>query len=95
MSLEAIAALLGHRSMRMTLTYARISDRTVADEYLRVTEAVEAGYRNTEPMPAEVEGPNMRRLAADHRRPASSTPSTPATEPCFHSPAQAQSGSPV
>ena len=30
MSLEAIAVLLGHRSMRMTLTYARISDRTVA-----------------------------------------------------------------
>jgi len=68
MSLEAIAALLGHRSMRMTLTYARISDRTVADEYFRVTEAVEAGYRTTEPMPADVEGPNMRRLAADHRR---------------------------
>jgi len=37
MSLEAIAALLGHRSMRMTLTYARISDRTVAAEYFRVT----------------------------------------------------------
>jgi integrase len=68
MSLEAIAALLGHRSMRMTLTYARISDRTVADEYFRVTEAVEAGYRNTEPIAADVEGPNMRRLAADHRR---------------------------
>ena len=31
MSLEAIAALLGHRSMDMTLTYARISDDTVAD----------------------------------------------------------------
>jgi hypothetical protein len=68
MSLEAIAALLGHRSMRMTLTYARISDRTVADEYFRVTEAVEAAYQDPEPIPAEVEGPNMRRLAADHRR---------------------------
>jgi integrase len=68
MSLEAIAALLGHRSMRMTLTYARISDRTVADEYFRVTEAVEASYRQAEPLPADVEGPNMRRLAADHRR---------------------------
>jgi integrase len=45
MSLEAIAALLGHRSMDMTLTYARISDRTVADEYFKVTEAVEANYR--------------------------------------------------
>ena len=68
MSLEAIAALLGHRSMRMTLTYARISDRTVADEYFRVTEAVEESYRNATPIPADVDGPNMRRLAADHRR---------------------------
>jgi integrase len=68
MSLEAIAALLGHRSMRMTLTYARISDRTVADEYFRVTQAVEASYANTEPITADATGPNMRRLAADHRR---------------------------
>ena len=44
MSLEAIAALLGHRSMDMTLTYARISDETVADAYFKVTEAVEAQY---------------------------------------------------
>jgi hypothetical protein len=42
--LEAIAALLGHRSMDMTLTYARISDRTVADAYFKVTAAVEAEY---------------------------------------------------
>jgi integrase len=68
MSLEAIAALLGHRSMRMTLTYARISDRTVADEYFRVTEAVEAAYSTARPMAADVEAPNLRRLAADHRR---------------------------
>lgn len=68
MSLEAIAALLGHRSMRMTLTYARISDRTIADEYFRVTQAVEDGYRTAQPLPAEATGPNMRRLAADHRR---------------------------
>jgi len=68
MSLEAIAALLGHRTMRMTLVYARISDRTVADEYFRVTEAVEASYHTSEPLPATVEGSNMRRLAADHRR---------------------------
>jgi site-specific recombinase XerD len=44
MSLEAIAALLGHRSMDMTLIYARISDDTVADAYFKVTEAVEAQY---------------------------------------------------
>ncbi|MFD7409824.1 hypothetical protein ACFV7R_46245 [Streptomyces sp. NPDC059866] len=30
MSLEAIAALLGHRSLSMTRVYARIADRTVA-----------------------------------------------------------------
>jgi integrase len=68
MSLEAIAALLGHRSMDMTLTYARISDRTVAEEYFKVTEAVEANYRRTGPLPAGVEGANMAKLAADHRR---------------------------
>ena len=44
MSLEAIAALLGHRSMDMTLTYPRISDDTVADAYFKVTDAVEAQY---------------------------------------------------
>ncbi len=33
MSLEAIAALLGHHSLSMTMTYARIADHTVADEY--------------------------------------------------------------
>jgi integrase len=33
MRLEAVAALLGHRSLAMTMTYARIADRTVAEEY--------------------------------------------------------------
>jgi len=68
MSLEAVAAMLGHRSMDMTLTYARISDRTVAEEYFKVTKAVEAGIRGNEPLPAHIGGPNMARLAADHRR---------------------------
>jgi hypothetical protein len=67
-SLEAIAALLGHRSMRMTLTSARISDRTVADDYFRVTQPLEAAYSTAQPTAADVEVPNMRRLAADHRR---------------------------
>jgi integrase len=48
MSLEAIAALLGHRSMRMTLVYARIADHTVADQYYAATEQVEALY--TQPL---------------------------------------------
>ena len=33
MSMEAIAALLGHRSLDMTRRYARISNRVVANEY--------------------------------------------------------------
>ncbi len=44
MSLEAIAALLGHKSMRMTMVYAKIANRTVADEYFNVSEKVEALY---------------------------------------------------
>ncbi|HMK62025.1 MAG TPA: tyrosine-type recombinase/integrase [Acidimicrobiales bacterium] len=68
MSLEAIAAMLGHRSMDMTLTYARISDRTVAEEYFKVTKAVEAGMVRGEPLPAHIGGPNMAKLAADHHR---------------------------
>lgn len=67
MSLEAIAALLGHRSMKMTLTYARITDRTVADEYFRVTAAVEAN-RYGNPLPANTAGEIMNRVAADHHR---------------------------
>lgn len=69
MSLEAIAALLGHRSMRMTLTYARISDRTVADEYFKVTDAVEARYNGNDPLPVGIDTDRTRRAAADaHRR---------------------------
>jgi integrase len=44
MSLEAIAAMLGHKTLRMTLVYARIADRTVADAYDRVTNEVDALY---------------------------------------------------
>jgi site-specific recombinase XerD len=49
MSLEAIAAMLGHRSMRMTLVYARIADRTVADQYFAAANAVDQLY--TQPTP--------------------------------------------
>ena len=44
MRLEAIAALLGHRSMEMTLIYARIADRVVADEYAAVNAQIDALY---------------------------------------------------
>jgi integrase len=67
MSLEAIAALLGHRSMYMTMHYARIADRTVADEYFAVSEKVEALYHKA-PLAADAEGPNMRRLRKEHHR---------------------------
>ncbi|RZL70655.1 MAG: site-specific integrase, partial [Rhodococcus sp. (in: high G+C Gram-positive bacteria)] len=69
MSLEAVAALLGHSSLSMTLTYARISDRTVADEYFAVTTQIEALYAKTEvSLPAATEGPNMRRLRGESTR---------------------------
>lgn len=66
MRLEAVAAMLGHRSLKMTLVYARIANRTVADEYHAVSQQVDALYDDT--MPANLEGPNMRRLRADHHR---------------------------
>src|SRR5207237_5398552 len=65
MSLEAIAALLGHRSMRMTMVYARIANRTVADEYFSVSEKVEALYDAPKELPAGAEGTEMRRLRSE------------------------------
>jgi integrase len=69
MSLEAIAALLGHRSLAMTRVYARIADRTVADEYFAVSEKVEALYDAPRQLPAEAEGSEMAKLRREmHRR---------------------------
>jgi hypothetical protein len=69
MSLEAIAALLGHRSMRMTMVYARIADRTVAEEYFTVSEKVEAIYNAPRQLPAEAEGSEMAKLRREmHQR---------------------------
>ena len=68
MSLEAIAALLGHRSLDMTMTYARIADRTVADEYFSVSAKVEALYDQPRRLPADAEGPAMARLRREHHR---------------------------
>lgn len=65
MRLEAIAALLGHRSMEMTLTYARIADRVVADEYEAVSAQVDALYNTagiSGALPAEIETAAMTRL---------------------------------
>jgi site-specific recombinase XerD len=68
MSLEAIAAMLGHRSMDMTLRYAKIAARTVADEYFAVTDQVDALYATGEPLPADAIGPKMARLRREHHR---------------------------
>ena len=69
MSLEALAALLGHRSLRMTLVYARIADRTVADEYFKVSEKVEALYDQPKALPADAEGAEMLKLRREmHQR---------------------------
>ncbi|MEU3458294.1 tyrosine-type recombinase/integrase [Micromonospora sp. NPDC006766] len=68
MSLEAIAALLGHRSLDMTLRYAKIANRTVADEYFAVTEKVESLYQQGKPLPADAIGPKMARLRREHHR---------------------------
>lgn len=70
MSLEAIAALLGHKSMTMTMVYARISDRTVAEEYFNVTDKVQALYHQpgNASLPAIDEGPAMTRLRAETDR---------------------------
>jgi len=68
MSLEAIAALLGHRSMDMTLRYAKIASRTVADEYFAVSEKVEALYGQAAQLPADAAGPRMNRLRREHHR---------------------------
>ena len=68
MSLEAIAAMLGHRSMDMTLRYAKIANRTVADEYFAVTDQVDALYAKTDPLPADAIGPKMAKLRREHHR---------------------------
>jgi integrase len=63
MSLEAIAALLGHRSPRMTLVYARIADTVVAEQYFSATRAVEA-----EALTTASARDDERDTAARHRR---------------------------
>jgi hypothetical protein len=68
MSLEAIAAMLGHHSLDMTLRYAKIANRTVADEYFAVTDKVDALYGQPKQLPADAIGPKMARLRREHHR---------------------------
>jgi hypothetical protein len=62
MRLEAIAALLGHRKMEMTLIYARIANRVVADEYAAVSAKIDALYGQPPDLPADYETAGMARL---------------------------------
>jgi integrase len=62
MRLEAIATMLGHRSLRMTLTYARIANKTVADEYATASAKIDALYTAADPEQ------RLRQLAREHRR---------------------------
>jgi site-specific recombinase XerD len=65
MSLEAIAALLGHRSPRMTLIYARISDENVAEQYFQATQTVEAEATTASRAPSDQASDAPRRLLAN------------------------------
>ena len=62
MRLEAIAALLGHQKLEMTLIYARIANRVVADEYAAVTAKIDALYGQPPALPADYETTGMARL---------------------------------
>jgi site-specific recombinase XerD len=68
MGLEALAALLGHKSLSMTLVYARIADRVVANEYFAVSEQVESLYDQPKALPAEVKGSEMVKLRREMDR---------------------------
>jgi site-specific recombinase XerD len=66
MRIEAIAAMLGHRTLKMTLTYARIANRTVAEQYHAATNQVDALYDDPD-LPGGETSP-MRRLRQEHKR---------------------------
>jgi hypothetical protein len=52
----------------MTLRYAKIASRTVADEYFAVSEKVEALYGQAAQLPADAIGPKMARIRREHHR---------------------------
>ena len=58
-----------HKTLAMTMIYARIADKTVADEYFAVTEKVEALYGQPGQLASDDEGREMRKLRTEmHRR---------------------------
>jgi len=73
MPLESVAALLGHRSLSMTMVYARIGNRTVQQEYAQVSQHLEdlctrvelPGAQENLSSPALIEGTQMQKLRKD------------------------------
>ena len=84
MRLEAIAALLGHQKMEMTLIYAKIANRVVADEYAAVSAKIDALYGQPPALPADYETTGMARLRreAHARMPGNGLCTRPAELDC-------------
>ena len=64
MRLEAISQLLGHRSLKMTAIYARMSDRNLAEQFRAVADRIDALYAPDD----DGETDQMRRLRLEHGR---------------------------
>jgi hypothetical protein len=81
MSMESIAAMLGHRSLSMTLVYARIANRTVEKEYFNVTRQLDQRTTVQVTIP---EGPQMANLRKemDWRRLGNGYCTRPRKMPC-------------
>ena len=52
----------------MTLRYAKIASRTVADEYFAVTDKADSLYGRAPVLPTDAIGPKMARLRREHHR---------------------------
>jgi Phage integrase family len=78
MRLEAITALLGHRKMEMTLIYARIANRVVADEYAQVSAKIDALYGQPPGCPPTTRAPAWPGCAANPMPACSATACAPA-----------------
>src|ERR1700749_5243585 len=62
MSLPLDHPHIEHRKMEMTLIYARIANRVVADEYAQVSAKIDALYGQPPALPADYETTGMARL---------------------------------
>ena len=62
MSLSLDHPHIKHRKVEMTLIYARIANRVVADEYAAVSAKIDALYGQAPQLPADYETTSMARL---------------------------------